>query len=48
MDALACRSSKKSAMKTPVWMVNIHDAYRPTGLSRTYPNVLTQEGIRGK
>ncbi|KRE98867.1 hypothetical protein ASG89_28285 [Paenibacillus sp. Soil766] len=28
-------------------MVNIHDAYRPTGLSRTYPNVLTQEGIRG-
>ncbi|WP_199615832.1 glycoside hydrolase family 97 protein [Paenibacillus alkalitolerans] len=28
-------------------MVNIHDAYRPTGLSRTYPNLLTQEGIRG-
>ncbi|MBD0384064.1 glycoside hydrolase family 97 protein [Paenibacillus sedimenti] len=28
-------------------MVNIHDAYRPTGISRTYPNVLTQEGIRG-
>lgn len=28
-------------------MVNVHDAYRPTGLSRTYPNLLTQEGIRG-
>jgi alpha-glucosidase len=28
-------------------MVNVHDEYRPTGLSRTYPNVLTQEGIRG-
>lgn len=28
-------------------MVNIHDAYRPTGFSRTYPNLLSQEGIRG-
>jgi alpha-glucosidase len=28
-------------------MVNIHDEYRPTGTSRTWPNVLTQEGIRG-
>ena len=28
-------------------MVDIHDEYRPTGLSRTYPNVLTQEGIAG-
>ena len=28
-------------------MVDIHDAYRPSGLSRTYPNLLTQEGIRG-
>lgn len=28
-------------------MVNIHDEYRPTGFSRTYPNLLTQEGIRG-
>jgi hypothetical protein len=27
--------------------VNIHDAYRTTGFSRTYPNLLTQEGIRG-
>jgi alpha-glucosidase len=28
-------------------MVDIHDEYRPTGWSRTYPNLLTQEGIRG-
>lgn len=28
-------------------LVNIHDAYRPTGFSRTYPNLLTQEGIHG-
>ena len=28
-------------------MVDIHDEYRPTGFSRTYPNPLTQEGVRG-
>lgn len=28
-------------------MVDIHDEYRPTGFSRTYPNLLTQEGIAG-
>lgn len=28
-------------------MINIHDEYRPSGFSRTYPNLLTQEGIRG-
>jgi len=28
-------------------LVDIHDAYRPSGFSRTYPNLLTQEGIRG-
>ena len=28
-------------------MVDIHDEYRPTGISRTLPNLLTQEGIRG-
>lgn len=28
-------------------MVNIHDEYRPTGFSRTYPNLMTQEGVRG-
>ncbi len=29
------------------FILNIHDNYKPTGLSRTYPNLLTQEGIRG-
>ncbi len=28
-------------------IVDIHDDYRPTGWSRTYPNLLTQEGIKG-
>lgn len=28
-------------------MVDIHDEYRPTGVSRTYPNLMTQEGVRG-
>lgn len=28
-------------------MVDIHDEYRPTGVSRTLPNLLTQEGVRG-
>lgn len=28
-------------------MVDIHDEYRPTGVSRTWPNLLTQEGIAG-
>lgn len=28
-------------------MVNIHDEFRPSGFSRTYPNLVTQEGIRG-
>ena len=27
--------------------VDIHDEYRPTGFSRTYPNLMTQEGIYG-
>ncbi|WP_417748436.1 glycoside hydrolase family 97 N-terminal domain-containing protein [Rosistilla oblonga] len=28
-------------------MVDIHDEYRPTGYERTYPNLMTQEGIGG-
>lgn len=28
-------------------MVDIHDEYRPIGYSRTYPNLMTQEGVRG-
>jgi alpha-glucosidase len=29
-------------------ILDIHDNYKPTGLSRTYPALLTQEGIRGE
>ncbi len=28
-------------------MVDVHDEFRPTGYSRTYPNLMTQEGISG-
>jgi len=28
-------------------VVDVHDEYRPTGFSRAYPNLLSQEGIRG-
>lgn len=28
-------------------VVDIHDEYRPSGFSRTYPNLLSQEGIYG-
>ncbi len=28
-------------------LVDFHGAYKPTGLRRTYPNVLTREGVRG-
>jgi alpha-glucosidase len=29
------------------FMLDIHDNYKPTGLSRRFPELLTQEGIRG-
>src|SRR3989339_34912 len=28
-------------------LVDFHGAYKPTGLIRTYPNVITSEGVRG-
>lgn len=28
-------------------LLDIHDGYRPTGLIRTYPNLMTVEGVRG-
>lgn len=28
-------------------MVNVHDEWRPTGEQRTWPNIMTAEGIRG-
>ncbi len=36
----------KKAAKHKI-MIDIHDSYRPSGISRTYPNLMTQEGIRG-
>lgn len=38
-------SVKKAAEYNMI--VDVHDEYRPTGFSRTWPNFLTQEGIRG-
>jgi len=39
----------ESIIKTASYqmVVDVHDEYRPTGFSRTYPNFLTMEGIRG-
>ncbi|NWF84252.1 MAG: glycoside hydrolase family 97 catalytic domain-containing protein, partial [Bryobacteraceae bacterium] len=28
-------------------MVDVHDAWRPSGYTRTYPNLMTVEGVRG-
>jgi alpha-glucosidase len=28
-------------------LVDFHGSYKPTGLSRTYPNVMTREGVQG-
>lgn len=28
-------------------MINFHGSYKPAGLHRTYPNVLTREGVKG-
>jgi alpha-glucosidase len=39
------RFSKKAAEYK--LMVDFHGAYKPTGLQRTYPNVLNFEGVRG-
>ena len=43
----AFRLSRISFAAKYEMLVDIHDEYRPTGFSRTYPNLLTQEGIRG-
>lgn len=44
-DSLATSAIRKAAKYE--LMVDVHDEYRPTGYSRTYPNLITQEGIRG-
>ena len=28
--------------------INVHDSYRPRGLTRTYPFLISQEGVRGE
>lgn len=28
-------------------LVDFHGAYKPTGLRRTYPNVITREAVKG-
>ncbi len=39
------RVAKESAKRKI--MVDLHGSYKPVGLNRTYPNVLTYEGVRG-
>jgi alpha-glucosidase len=39
------RVARKAARRR--MLVNFHGAYKPTGLYRTYPNVLTSEGVMG-
>lgn len=40
---------KRVAMKAAErhLLVDFHGAYKPTGLHRTYPNVISYEGVRG-
>ena len=40
------RKSRKSAREHHL-MVDFHGAYKPTGLRRTYPNLITREGVMG-
>ena len=46
-DATAWMHEAVKKAATYEMIINVHDEYRPTGFSRTYPNFLTQEGIRG-
>ncbi|MDZ7290375.1 MAG: glycoside hydrolase family 97 protein [candidate division KSB1 bacterium] len=39
------RVAKEAAQRQ--LLVDFHGAFKPTGMSRTYPNVLTREGVRG-
>lgn len=40
--AMAVRKAAENQL-----MVDVHDEYRPTGYARTYPNLMTVEGIAG-
>lgn len=48
-DQDATRWLHEAIVKTAGYkmVADVHDEYRPTGFSRTYPNFLTMEGIRG-
>jgi len=39
------RAAREAAKRN--LLVDFHGAYKPTGFSRTYPNVLTSEGVKG-
>lgn len=41
-----CERVLKAAAKRKL-MVDFHGTYKPTGLARTYPNFITQEGVLG-
>ncbi|HUP10665.1 MAG TPA: glycoside hydrolase family 97 catalytic domain-containing protein [Niastella sp.] len=46
-DGLTWLSGAIKKVNDAGFILDIHDNYKPTGLSRTYPALLTQEGIRG-
>lgn len=46
-DGLTWLSAAIKKVNDAGFILDIHDNYKPTGLSRTYPVLLTQEGIRG-
>lgn len=46
-NGLSWLSSAIKKVNDAGFILDIHDNYKPTGLSRTYPALLTQEGIRG-
>jgi alpha-glucosidase len=46
-DGLVWLASAIKKVNDYGFILDIHDNYKPTGLSRTYPALLTQEGIRG-
>ena len=39
------RTAKEAAKRK--MLVNFHGSYKPTGIRRAYPNVITREGVRG-
>lgn len=46
-NGLTWLSSAIKKVNDSGFVLDIHDNYKPTGLSRMYPALLTQEGIRG-